>query len=602
MSITSWNTARWWIIALGIVYILIHFFPYLDPMVIPSSDYANLGTTFSYLQNPANFQGEGIVSSVYANLQRASYLYYFIGDQLTALLEPLQIPKVYGLVFGIATFLLAGGRWNDWTDGLKAVLITVVFIHLTGSVNPMVGNKRSITLPVLLFAVHPWSQNMVARLFVLALACAVYPQAGLLFMGYYLMRFLTSHQPFPTDQSLPERVGNLATHGLIFMLALSPMVYDTFISSGSSMAHDMAAPLLERWESGSRSLWDSWKGLYLITIAGARSAFFRIPSTIVSWAVFTVLSLGGYLLVKRYKWDTFTIKNTTKHLIATGFVLWFLAHLTHPLIHHPFKYTRVTFLLGAMLVFTNNLSAITQSLYHLLTRSSILRNSSAILSVIAVLGFTFSLWWFPGVWTRGNTSIHVFWPGIVTGLIIFGTGLSFVRPRPITVYGLCLLMVGLFFYPHSFGHYSKHQSKYRHLTDYHGVYDTIRSLPATTTIAGPPAYMDWIPVFGRREIYFNKNRRSIATVCQRIKQFRKVYFAQSPSLIKDYLFQHPIDYVLIDRAMFRGKPFSGCRGSERVVSRNFVLDRTFPDARWTHGNRFYLVSRETLLQDINQSD
>lgn len=570
----------------GGLFLLTHFIPYYSPFILPSLDLLNIGATLNYLSNPDNFQGNGIVSTVYGPLRWTAPVYYYTAYGLTAFVSSIQVPKIMGLISGALAFLLAGGRWKGTEDYLRAITILVIFSHAGGSINPLLGEKRSFTLPIVLFLVHPWfNQRLIIRLLFLAISTGLYPPAAVIFLSYVILSYLLDSDA-PIRRWNPIRqIGYLSLHFVVVLAVMMPYLMNALMGMFESVSVDV----IRQAEFSLLS-----PGLNLIY--GSHGALFTKDSTALMFFVF----LGFCALMYVSFWldnREFTIPKPCLYLVGTSLSLWLLSHLFHPLLYQPSRYSRVALIVAILMTWTRNL----QGMGHVLRRFNhqyplfrMVTQGVLLASLVLYLRY---LWLNPSVFHRGYMLDYDVYGGIVVGILWMLATIEVVsRLRDIWLVTAVSLGLLVFSFPHYFGNYHKYESTRTIIKPYYEeLFEAVGTLPRDAVIAGESTLMNWIPAFGQREVYFNHKRNTVKFVCDRDRAFEDVYYARSPETILDYLENTPVSHiVLIREHLDYERYFYRCDKHQLYGSDDFVLDRHFPSATWHHGRDVYLLSRETL--------
>lgn len=592
-----------WASFLGLL-VVGHLVPYFPRYALPHPDYGNVMHVLNFLKEPGLFAGDRLTQLVGKFSTTTAPVYFFgIAHPLNLLLPTKWVLFVIGaFITGLATFF-AGDNWKTRTNLVIAVLTLFVLLHVT--VSPLEGNRRSFTAVFLLAAL--WLEDhgsFTGKILVTAIAAGVYPPAALLIMTYFGLRnteaFYRGSKPF---SGVLFRVGALT---VTFLLVVSPYLFELFSPGGTtnfsgeiinlegtSNFSRISMPLRYNLDSINEFI-----QTFIVGIEGqvyTRGALFRDQLNFDFFlAMLTVLIMECMILGR-----DFQLKGRYVFLAIASLALWGLAHLVHPLIYHPFKYTRVSLLLAALLPFAENLPPM----------ASVIRRKFSQLKGLRLMFLLL------GVWILGIWSLVVVFPSKFSFLRVFGlVGLNwwkFVFSLPIffvlligvpqswknpeyrgLVAGLILLTLMLLPHP-----VTSIQFNGLTLDDLGGLYETVGHSPPGTKVAGPPVFhMDFIPAFSKRGVYSSGNLTMIDSVCDRNRKFWNIYFSESSRKILSFMRQNDIDYLLVDRTILREKtPYGSLRCKITVdMPENPYLNRTFSDAPWRRNNRLYLITPKSL--------
>jgi hypothetical protein len=344
---------------------------------------------------------------------------------------------------------------------------------------------------------------------------------------------------------------------------------------------------------------DSVSGVVETFFRGSTSALFR------DRIHFNVFVLGVILLVAEWLilGTTLTLRADYGLLLMASIVVWGLAHLLHPLIYQPFKYTRLVFMVSVLVPVGENLLPAARRLRSLVTSWKTFYG----LIVMAFAGAGIYVALLPGVFYGRTAGFGSSISTVVTVLLllplvglILSTG--FANPNwsrggsIILVAGLVVLPL----LPHDFEPFEWRGVKARNLS---GVYDILKETPPGTIVAAPPYfYSEIIPAFGRRGVYASRNLSTFPLACERLRHFWENYFSSSAFGISYFLEMNEIDYLLVDRQHLRYRNpamVKRCGHSDMLRSirnqKNLYLDQHFENASWKWNRRLYLLSQDEIV-------
>ena len=94
-------------------------------------------------------------------------------------------------------------------------------------------------------------------------------------------------------------------------------------------------------------------------------------------------------------------------------------------------------------------------------------------------------------------------------------------------------------------------------SEYAGIYETVRSLPGQSMLAGPLPEMSHIPIFARQSVLFSEEaahaiyfRRQHDLLMPRIDDFLKAYTSPDLETVKQFTRKYEIDYLLLKKSFF----------------------------------------------------
>jgi hypothetical protein len=543
------------------------------------------------LQSPSLYSGSKL-TFILTNAWTTTAPFYFYGLTLPlSFAVPAKwVMLTIGTLISLGTIYFAGDEWMNWTDLLTASLVILVFLHT--SVSPLEGNRRSFTVFFLVGALWFTDREILTgKLFFLALASGIYPPAGLLLLGFFSLVEFNNIRKLDFTQVIQTTI-KFFVFLSVFLVVLMPYWVQILSTQTPDYATEMVSNLKYKFQTTT----DLVKTFFV----GERGALFRDEINGDFFLIFCFL-LGLERLVLG---DRFQLKSTLWILLVTSGILWCLAHLVHPMIYHPFKYTRGSLILVSLLPFARNLPQTTYKLYLQFSRSTNLRLILFSFSLCSLLIWTLLTYMprqfiflikIPGfglAWWKFFFGV----PVVLTATFAFSG--SYRKPL-VRSFIVIFLIIVLTAFPHNPKTFEWRGMK---LSNFEGMLKTLHETPPGTMVAGPPLYyMDPIPAFGHRNIYASSlyassNKSSFQFICNRIKQFWAIYFRNDPGLITQFMRRNDINYLLVDRQLVKNKEPDGrkrCVRSLPIDSEPF-LDRHFEEALWKYENRFYLIDIKTL--------
>lgn len=574
-----------------------HLIPYTNTYVIPHNDYLNVIEVLDFLLSPESFPEESITEAqAFKHTQTAPIYYYAIALPLAYILPAKWVLLSIGFTISCFCAYYTGYPWNKKRHFLYAVLI--VFILLNVYLSPLEGNRRSFTAFFLLAALwlgndpdYPWI------LFFVALSAGIYPPAALILMVYFGLLEIRNHIYGQTPLvNVATRSGGML---LVSLLVLSPYWLNAFFLSPD--LQDLSVPELAYEMNSIHDFIDTF---FFGENLQHRGALLRKPFD-THLFFFGILLVGLEFLVLGKK---FTFRTRYGLLALASILLWALAHVTHPLIYQPVKYTRLSLLLVVFLLFVTNLPDTTNYL-----RKRFYDPTSVRILLYFLAGWQFILWmsfefsFLDSALVRSWTGIPNIWIKFFLLLPIFLVILialpNLSGRTAIRSLVASLVLFGGIFYPFDHGRtdvalkkLKKFELDFR-VTDLSGLYDHLKKkTPSQATIAGPPYLMTAVQPFGKRIAYVSTRRTGLPGVCRRYRQVWKVYFTGDPDHLLDFMRKNNIDRFLVDRKFYQLNWFVGnlrCL-DQLLVSKEPVLDRDFQDALWSIKERYYLIDKNLI--------
>lgn len=576
--------------ALLIVLVLVHQLPFFAPYQPHTDDYTyNLHLIQQWL-HPGSFQGNLLSQHVWAEHTTLAPVYYFgMVFPLSELLPSQSVMPLVGLVFGVLLVLAAGQRWTKSEDYVRAVLVTLVLLHVP--YGPLEAHRRSF-VPVAL-AVFFWINRCEAPRrhgVLLAVTAGIYPPAALLLLAGLGLDVLTRADGLRGAVRRTRRT--LVPLSLVVLLVLSPYLVNR-------LGPGTADP--SRWASDLSYALNGPLAVFRTFVAPDSGALF---STLGGFGV--CLVGGALVLLERFVLgrDRFRLRRDYGLMVLGALGLWALAHLVHPLLYHPVKYTRSTLLIVGWMIAAENFPALVRTLRNR-WGGTVPTVTSAGIAAAAAGGWAF-LRLTPEAF---RADLVVLSPGTAwTGGLLFlpllaGVSLLPAINRPARDLRCLLLAFGLglfLFFPHCPVQCDRYGEDNHPIRHYRGLFESLRATPAGSTVAGPPDLMDPIPGYGARPVHLMHELKRLPEVCRRMQSFARTYYAGSHEHVVRYLTRRNIDYLLVEVDAFESDPIPDC-GANVPVNPDAVLNRTHPDPTWAIPGEYYLLSTDELVRALTGS-
>jgi hypothetical protein len=542
----------------------------------------------NYLQFPDVFGSDRLSRALVSLSTDTAPIYFFgIAYPLSFIVPSKWILLIIGTTITGLSGYFAGRSWSDWNELLAG--ISTVFLILHVNISPLEGNRRSFTALFLtaLVWLDEQNHNYLLKLFIVALASGIYPPMALIILAYFGLKALRT--VFQKNKYPMKKILQLAGLLLVVILVLIPY-WSNIIGDGWSFSTDLASRLQYKLAS--------LQGMIETFLIGERGALFRDQLHFDLFVIFGILCLFQVWILE----EEFSYRKSYCYLFLASLICWFMAHLVHPLIYHPFKYTRLSVLFVLVWPFADNLLATVKVLKDQVKNAKKTHYIFYFTALVAsILWLLFAMTSNPLGLTGTIPYVGSAWWKFVFGFPIF-VALAVVK-YPISTHDFSqalfalIILFCLIVLPHNFPDATWNGIN---LARFKKMYSYLRQTPAGTTVAGPPAhFMDPIPAFAFRGIYASTNKTPIRFVCNRIKKFWKVYFQGESKPIVQFMVRNDIDYLLVDRKMLRTKRALGnleCMEQFNVDTKPF-LNQRFNDVAWYGGKRFYLVSRAKIKRE-----
>lgn len=566
----DWSRGILFFLGAVAVYLIAHFLPYLDVHTYLSDDVHNIAPVVAKLQDPTLFALDPYVTYLTRQQLVTSPLYHTVFTYpLGSFLHPIRAVRILGFLLTGLLFLAGSYPWNRTTQWIRGGLVTVVFLHLTGSVNPIMGNRRSFA-PLLLMLglqIHP-KKNLPATLFVIALATGVYPPAALILCVFFALRLLVDWTQY--------RIGfrNLASGyflmGATALLTLSPYLKSLFTESASRATSWV--PPLSYGHTENLSFLEQ-------LLFRSRGALFRRGSTLLISLI--LLSLLLFFLFLRHR--KFRFRGKYILLVVSAVTLWGLAHLLHPTIYHPFKYTRVAIPLVLGSVVGENWFLVRKPL------RTLRANLGSPVKISLVLGGLFSatayvlIYRYPGAEEWVFSVLALGHDVSVTEHLLLGfllavpvaTAMALLLPIPARTASILSLLIigGMMFLPHRLPGSSPPD---RSTVFFSELFETLRGTPKSTVVAGPPELMNMVSSYSFRNVFVRAEQRNMMQKAgKRIKKWQNAVCSSSVDQLKGFAAKNSIDYMILPPSTYLRE---NCRTDKTL------FNREFQDVVWSKEN------------------
>lgn len=578
------------IVLLGLL-ILIHTLPYVPEYRVPNYDLFNVYHVVNYLNTPDLYSGGTLARTLTEAFTSTAPVYFYgLVYPLSQFFSPKLSVLFVGFTITVISVYFSGGRWADWHNYLTAFVVIMILLHCT--VNPLEGNRRSFTAFFILGAL--WSDRHAGfwgKLFLLALAAGIYPPVALLTLTYFGFRLLQGYRHGAV--TIDKALGRLSGYVLVFLAVLSPFWFKivstthTYSFVSESVGYDLTslAGILKTFLLGHQEF---------------KGALFRDTVQLDLFVIFLFMAGLQSVLNKR----GFDISNRHRVMFFASLILWGCAHLLHPLIYHPFKYTRLSLLLCVAIPVSQNLPDTVR-----LLRSRFSRDTGLTFLLVIAGVWSLGIWMLYAIYPEpfGFLTISGFlgshWWRFIFALPVFLTVIltlphARLTPAVHTIIATAVLLA-LVFLPHDFDRVQWQGMKLKNFDD---MYSYLRKTPESTLVAGP-YFTDPIAVYGKRSIFKSMNTSNFEFVCRRSQRFWNAYFAHSPETILSFMNSRGITHLLVDRHLLKNRTIlrnPDCPG-EISPSGTTFLNRHFKHARWSFKKRFYLLDVKSIRKTVSDS-
>lgn len=500
------------------LYILLHYLPRLSIYDVLNDDYHNVLPVIHKIYNPQLFPESAIVDLLTKIHTESSYLYYYgLAYPLSHFFHPSTTMKVLGIMACLLFFYFSGFNWKNRSDIVRAIFFLLIILH--ADINTiMQGNRRSFRAVFLMGLL--WCeerQSFPMYLLLLAFATGIYPPVAVLLLGY---RWIDSMMKYLKHElSLGKIWFQPVISLVVFLVFLGPYLWGKF-TAGLEFSR-----VISTFSYSFSSIYDFFE-FFLIGTGNSQLITYSF--------LVCLLGLLSFLEILVVNKKNLKIRNSLIPLILSAVSLWALAHLVHPTLYQPNRYTWSVFFIVTGIFFLDNLPA---------TLSTILPNR------------------FKSFRNFGG--------------------------------GIFILILILSYYPHCLFECTGS----RHQTQFQGLYKSLQKTPLNTRVAGPPQWMDWILAFGKRNVYNSGELTDIPFVCSRNKNLTLAYYSSEPETIIEFMRNEGLDFLLVDRKVLDEYVFSAC-GVKRSRFNNPVLNREFKDFRWQIDDMVYLLDRNQLKKQL----
>lgn len=592
LELTPSSKYKIWGFLLGLI--LIHLSAYLPEFTIPHPDLLTVMHVINNIWNPEFYGGDWLSNFLMSFHPKTAPIYYYgLTYPLRFLLSAKWTILFLGFTMTIISAYFAGYPWKQWKHVFVAVFVVIVILNV--NVSPLEGNKRSFTAVFLLILLGSGGYlRYPGMLFLTAFAAGVYPPAGLIVIAYYAIARLD--RVLRKTELFRRAVSKVSGLCVAFLLALTPYLLSFLQHSGDSY--------VQGFVDRSHYSLSSLGGLLKTFILGSRGthygALFMRQEHLVLFLIVLVLCLVQYVLLR----DDFTFGKPPLYLILASLGLWIAAHLFSPLLYFPFKYTRLSLALALAFPAMRNISGTVQKLRQKLRNRRIVRwliYGSGVPALILYGLFKFGylrsgLFQFTSILGANGWEFLLTVPVATSVIVIFPDRQNRTGLRGFLV---VLLVGGLVFLPHTA---KPHTYQRIPVSGLKGMYETLKTYPPGTRVAGPPPLMDTVPAFGLRTAFNAPDWRVNDVMCQRNQEYWSAIFAEDPSEIRTFMTRNNLQLMIVDRLYLKKGDYVATRGCLKTIkdeidtSTPYYLNREFDDVPWRAGGRFLLISPDMLSE------
>ncbi|MFB6346029.1 MAG: hypothetical protein ABEK50_09690 [bacterium] len=569
----------------------------MEPYRVPHQDLFHVINVINYLQVPENFANDTLTRTMAEAHTTTAPLYYFgIAYPLSFILPPKWSLLTIGFCLTLGCAFFAGGDWSTGKDAVVAGLIVIVLLHLF--LSPLEGNRRSFSSFFLLWVL--WLGNDPDYRWVLlvtALSAGIYPPISITIMTYYGLDRV--RRLFLDKSSLYDVTLRLMGLTGVFIAVVSPTLLRMMVRTKGEMS----------FFTGNISYrLNSVEGVFRTFIFAdnltAQGVWFRNVSHYNIFFSF-VLLLGFQLVLLK---EEFFSEIKYLLLVTAAFVVWGLAHLVHPLLYQPVKYTRMTLVLVPALMVLHNLIPFGRVLKNYFMKKPLIRILLYVLSgFILIQLFLLTTKFLDYSHVSGLTGLSPIVWKFIFGLPLFCSLVTILPSYGQGNWFQCLaaafVFLNVLLLPYKFGpRVIKPEEETMgtpigfQYTEFGGLYKYLRTTPRQSKLAGPPVFMNVLQAYGRRPTFTDKAKQILEEGCERTNTFWSIYYSGDKKRVKTFFERNNIDLLLVDRNLFRTQKLLASQNCTGQLSPSPlpVLDRTFENAYWRRNNRFFLIGPEMI--------
>lgn len=587
-----------WLTAILFVYTFVHLVPHLSPFILMVNDHPKIASIIELTSQPDLFPEDSIIWNALPVELLTAPTYYLLTTPLSFLFSGPTTIKLMGLLFTVSLSVFCLWLPGRGDNRLLCLAVPAVFLHLSGSVSPLVGIKRSAATMIIVGSIAMEAVLPFWLFLIFLAACSgLYAPAALIVLGYVSLKW--SHQGW-INQTLTRAIGKISMAFGAFITPLIPYFVSKFWFSGAYASG---------WVKSVYVFTDTLYQLRSSFLAGpGRGALFRHDSGL------TIVLIGLGLSIIERLWlgrDQFRLRPLVGYLFVASISLWLIAHAIHPHIYQPFKYTRNVLPLVALILCLDNIGP---------TIRKLSGGSKNIWGVFVVLG---------GVILVGLVTVPVTYRSLITetiepyglfrtdistsslalipGVLFVAVGLTVIYRNRWFMFCTVPIVLATLFYPHCFTGCSFVNESGVPVQSLDSLWKTLRSTPMDTKIAGPPGLMNLARPLGKRSVYVAEQHRPSDMLCDRMDGFSRVYYSKNKQDVIRFLQKNQIDYLLIDRSYFHPHKIDYYRHQYLCDSVVFIphrpaLDHDYKNATWRKGNRLYLVKTQQLVRKFGMEE
>lgn len=548
------------------------------------ADYENVVPVIHKLLNPSLFPEDFMIGRLVKFELAASPLYHgLVTIPLGLFFHPVTVMKLTGWILAVGLFVFSSYPGRTSIDWFRGALTSLVFLHAGLVVSPLPGNRRHFAvLFIVLALLLDRSENPYYRYLLVAVAAGIYPPTALLILCFFVLKKLATFRKSP--KVYLDRFREIILYCLIFLTVMTPYVITKIFLNPT---------LTDTRVPGLKYQLTSFSGIVESLLVDSRGAFFRFPGLMIRGLTLWLIVLVIFLIIDRGDW---IVRDQFKRLILGSCLLWGLAHLMHPYLYQPSKYTKIVPGIVACYLIAENLPALHETIRNVGT-TTIWRVG---LYLCSLLGATILL-------LNNLGSGDTYTTGVFLGLLgdeffvrFCGASLIFLSVMlilPVTRRGLTvsLLVMGLlvFVFNPPFGWF-KVRRGYAHLPSYFkGAFKALRQTPNSTRVAAPRRFSEILPVYAKRPVYFRQLELSPALMNERRNQYKSFVCSSNLNEALRNLSKIDVDVIFIDRKLLSGTRYC----PNNTTTDIFFVDWIPEDPLWSK-EHYGLYGKNTIKQKL----